>query len=86
MLRTCKYVQSMSKMIQVRNVPDALHRKLKSRAALEGMSLSDYVLREMEHLAERPTMKELADRIARLPRVEYQLSPAEIIREERDRR
>ena len=83
---TCKYVQSMSKMIQVRNVPDAVHRKLKSRAALEGMSLSDYILREMEHLAERPTMKELADRIARLPRVEYQLSPAEIIREERDRR
>lgn len=73
-------------MIQVRNVPDALHRKLKSRAALEGLSLSDFVLREMEHVAERPTMKELAERIARLPPVKYDISPAEMIREERERR
>ena len=73
-------------MIQVRNVPDAVHRKLKSRAALEGMSLSDYVLREMQHLAERPTMKELAERIAHRTPVKYHISPAEIIREERDRR
>lgn len=75
----------MSKMIQVRNVPDALHRKLKSRAALEGLSLSDYVLREMEQLAERPTMKELAARIASRTPVNYRVSPAELIREERDR-
>lgn len=73
-------------MIQVRNVPDALHRKLKSRAALEGLSLSDYVLREMEHVAEVPTMKELAERIALLPPVKYRRSPAEIVREERDSR
>jgi antitoxin FitA len=76
----------MPKMIQVRNVPDSLHRKLKSRAALEGMSLSDFVLKEMEHVAERPTMKELAARIASRTPVKYKLSPAEIIREERDRR
>jgi antitoxin FitA len=76
----------MAKMIQVRNVPDALHRKLKSRAALEGLSLSDFVLREMEHVAERPTIKELAERIARLPPVKYDISPAELIREERERR
>ncbi|MGP0072687.1 MAG: FitA-like ribbon-helix-helix domain-containing protein [Bryobacteraceae bacterium] len=76
----------MPKMIQVRNVPDSLHRKLKSRAALEGMSLSDFVLKEMEHVAERPTMKELAARIASRTPVRYKLSPAEIIREERDRR
>lgn len=76
----------MPKMIQVRNVPDSLHRKLKSRAALEGMSLSDYVLKEMEHVAERPTMKELAARIASRTAIKYKLSPAEIIREERDRR
>lgn len=82
---TCKYVLSMPKMIQVRNVPDALHRKLKSRAALEGLSLSDYVLREMEQLAERPTMKELAARIASRTPVNYRVSPAELIREERDR-
>jgi antitoxin FitA len=76
----------MSKMIQVRNVPDSLHRKLKSRAASEGISLSDFVLREMEHVAEKPTMKELAERIAKLPPVKYKRSPAEILREERDRR
>lgn len=86
MRRTCKYVESMAKMIQVRNVPDALHRKLKSRAALEGLSLSDFVLRELEHVAERPTLKELAERIARLPPVKYDISPAVMIREERERR
>jgi antitoxin FitA len=74
----------MAKMIQVRNVPDALHRKLKSRAALEGLSLSDFVLREMEHVAERPTMKELAARIARRAPVKLTISPVEIIRQERD--
>lgn len=73
-------------MIQVRNVPDSLHRKLKSRAAMEGLSLSDYVRREMEHVAERPTPKELAELIAKLPPVRYKTSPAEIIREERARR
>ena len=86
MWSTCKYVEGMSKMIQVRNVPDGLHRKLKARAALEGLSLSDFVLREMEHVAERPTMRELAARIASRTPVKYRVSPAEIIREERDRR
>jgi plasmid stability protein len=79
-------VWNMPKVIQVRNVPDRLHRKLKSRAALEGLSLSDYVLREMEHVAEVPTMKELTERIASLPPVKYKRSPAEILREERDSR
>lgn len=83
---TCKYVLNMSKMIQVRNVPDSLHRKLKSKAALEGLSLSDYLLREIEHVAERPTMKEIAERLAGLPPVKYKRSPAEVIREERDSR
>jgi plasmid stability protein len=83
---TCKHVYDMPKMIQMRNVPDGLHRKLKMRAASEGLSLSDYLLREMEHVAERPTMKELAERIASLPPVKYKRSPAEIIREERDSR
>jgi antitoxin FitA len=86
MCGTCKYVENMAKMIQIRNVPDALHRKLKSRAAAEGRSLSDLLLNEMEHVAERPTMKELAARIASRTPVKYKVSPAEIIREERDRR
>jgi antitoxin FitA len=46
-------------MIQIRNVPDTLHRRLKSRAALAGMSLSDYLMNEIPQLAERPTLDEL---------------------------
>lgn len=76
----------MSKMIQIRNVPDSLHRKLKARAATQGISLSDLVLREMEHIAEQPTMKEMMERLASLPPVKYKRSPAEILREERDNR
>jgi antitoxin FitA len=76
----------MSKMIQVRNVPDSLHRKLKARAEMEGISLSDLVLKEMEHIAERPTMKEMMERLASLTPVKYKISPAEILREERDNR
>ncbi len=76
----------MPKTIQVRNVPEKLHRTLKRRAAGEGLSLSNFVLRELEQVAERPTMKELAARIASQTPVRYKVSPAEIIREERDRR
>ncbi len=76
----------MPKMIQVRNVPDSLHRRLKSKAALEGLSLSDFLLREMEDVAERPTVKELAERIASRTPVKYKRSPVEILREERDSR
>jgi hypothetical protein len=53
------YVVHMTAMIQIRNVPDALHRQLKSRAALAGMSLSDYLLGELRRVAERPTLDEL---------------------------
>jgi len=76
----------MSKMIQIRNVPDALHRKLKSRAALEGLTLSDLLLREMELVAERPTLKEMAERLATRTPVKYKVAPAELLREERSRR
>jgi plasmid stability protein len=76
----------MSKMIQIRNVPDALHRKLKSRAALAGMSLSDYLLAQIREIAARPTMEEMIARIAKLPPATLSFSPAEAIREERDRR
>ena len=77
---------NMSKMIQIRNVPDPLHRKIKSRAALEGLSLSDFLLKEIERLAERPTPKEMADRLAARTPVKYRISPARILREERARR
>lgn len=73
-------------MIQLRRVPEALHRKLKARAALEGTSLSDYLLREIKDLAERPTPQELRDRLAQRPPVVLRLSPADVLRAERTRR
>jgi plasmid stability protein len=76
----------MSTMIQIRHVPDPLHRKLKARAALEGKSLSDYLLREIRRIAERPTTEEIMERLARLPRVSPRVPPAQVIREERDGR
>jgi len=76
----------MSRMIQIRNVPDALHRTLKVRAAMEGMSLSDYLLAELHEIAERPTLRELKQRIERRAPVDLPLSAAAIVRAERDAR
>ena len=73
-------------MLQIRNVPDDLHRRLKARAAHLGMSMSDYVLREIERLLDRPTREELYARIARLPPIDLDPPPNVILREERDRR
>lgn len=76
----------MSKMIQIRHVPEDWHRKAKARAALEGLSLSDYLLQELGRLIERPTMKEMLERIARRPRVNLKISAAQMVREDRDSR
>jgi plasmid stability protein len=73
-------------MVQIRNVPDDLHRELKVRAAQAGMTLSDYLLQEMRNLAVRPTMREWAEEVRKLEPVEVGISPAEAIRAERDRR
>ncbi len=81
----CGHAGGMSTMIQIRNVPDELHRLLKSRAALAGMSLSDYLLGEMRQVAERPTIAELRERLAALPPVALSISAAEAVRTERDR-
>jgi plasmid stability protein len=75
----------MAIMIQIRNVPDALHRRLKSRAALAGMSLSDYLLSEIREVAERPTLEELRARLERRSAVTPAVAPAQAIRAERDR-
>jgi plasmid stability protein len=75
----------MSIMVQIRNVPDELHRRVKAQAALAGMSLSDYLLNEMRELAERPTLDEMRARLASYPEVNLSVSPAEILRAERDR-
>lgn len=76
----------MSIMIQIRNVPEALHRKLKARAALAGMSLSDFLLAEVREVAERPTVDELRQRIAGRAVVAPSVPPAEVLRRERENR
>ena len=76
----------MSKMIQLRNVPDALHRTLKARAAMAGMSLSDYLLAEIREIAERPTLAELRERLHQRKPVAAQLDTARMVREEREGR
>ena len=75
----------MSTMIQIRNVPDTLHRRLKSRAALAGMSLSDYLLSEIRELAARPTAEELRGRLERRSSVMPSIAPIKAVRAERDR-
>jgi len=72
-------------MIQIRNVPDELHRQLKSRAALAGLSLSDYLLNEVRAAAERPTIEELRVRLQRHPPFIPSEAPVDLIRAERDR-
>ena len=76
----------MSKMIQVRNVPDELHRRLKARAAMSGMSLSDYLLGEMRRAAERLTPEEMRTRLAGRERVEPKEGVVEAVRAEREAR
>jgi plasmid stability protein len=73
----------MSKMIQLRNVPDALHRTLKARAAMAGMSLSDYLLTEIKEIAECPTLTDLRARLHKREPVVVGLDTARLVREER---
>jgi antitoxin FitA len=86
MCKTCKYHFCMSKMIQLRNVPDALHRTLKVRAAMAGMSLSDYLLAEIKEIEQRPTLAELQERLHQRKPVAVQLDTARLVREEREAR
>ncbi len=74
----------MSKMVQIRAVPDAVHSTLKARAAREGMSLSDFIKRELERIAERPSMQEWLERTRQAKPISCKLSPAQAIRELRD--
>lgn len=73
----------MSKTLQVRDVPEDVHRILKARAALGGMSLSEFVLRELERVANRPSREELYERLRRRQPVELDVSAAELIAAER---
>ena len=76
----------MSKMIQLRHVPDALHRQLKARAAMAGLPLSDYLIREVRKIAEQPTMEEMRERLSRREPYAGRRSPTDVLRAERDRR
>jgi hypothetical protein len=81
---TCSYHDNMSRMIQLRHVPDELHRTLKARAAMEGMSLSDYLLNQVRQIAERPTVDELRQRLARRAPVVTRVPPVRAVRAERN--
>jgi antitoxin FitA len=83
--RTCFYISRMTAIIQIRNVPDALYRRLRSRAALAGMSLSDYLLGEIRHVVERPPLDELRARLKRRSAMTLSMEPAQAVRAERDR-
>ncbi len=76
----------MAKMIQLRHVPDELHRKLKARAAMEGLSLSDYLLQAVAQIAERPSVNDLRRRLEGRESVRPRVPPAKAVRAERERR
>jgi antitoxin FitA len=75
----------MARTVQIRNVPDQLHRELKARAAMAGTSLSDYLLEDLRNLAVRPTMREWVREARGLEPVEVSRTAAEVLHEERDR-
>ena len=79
-------VPHMPKMIQLRHVPDALHRRLKARAALAGLPLSDYLIREVRKIAEQPTPEEIRERLRQREPYRGNTSPTEVVRSERDSR
>jgi plasmid stability protein len=84
MRHTRLYAENMSKMIQVRDVPDQVHSTLKARAAREGMSLSDFIKQELERSAEQPTMREWLESTRQAKPIPTKRSAAQIIRELRD--
>ena len=73
-------------VLKIRNVPDSVHRALKARAAMAGMSLSDFLLVELRGLAERPAIAELRERLRNRSRVAAGVSAADAVRRERDSR
>lgn len=77
---------AMGKMIQLRHVPDALHRTLKARAALAGLPLSEYLIREVRKIAERPTAEQMRARLAAREPLDTRVDPTSALRAERDAR
>ena len=85
MCTACKHVMHMTKMIQIRHVPEALHRVLRGRAARAGMTLSDYLRAELARAAEQLTPEELRERLTALEPAAVREPPARAVRRERDR-
>ena len=81
----CLHALRMPRMVQIRNVPDRLHRTLKVRAAESNLSLSDYLLRILERDARLPTLEEVRARLASRPPHVLSPTPTEILRAERER-
>ena len=76
----------MSRMIQIRHVPDDIHKILKIRAVEKGLSLSDYLLRELTKMVKRPTLDEVLKRIEKRAPVDLKESSVDAVRAERDNR
>ena len=86
MRRACCHAVRMNRNIQIRNVPPAIHRRLKARAATEGFTMSAYLLRMINSHLERPSRQEVLDRIRARPVFGQDVDFAEIIREGRSSR
>jgi antitoxin FitA len=76
----------MNKMIQIRNVPEKLHRDLKAKAARLGVSLSDYALKELRRAAKHASIDEILDELRAMEPVRPSIPAADLIRQERDSR
>lgn len=85
MWATPSHVAHMARMIQIRHVPDHLHRRLKARAAARGLSLSDYLRQELERAGAQLTPEELQQRLAELEPVDPGETGAAAVRAERGR-
>jgi antitoxin FitA len=72
--------------IQIRNVPDDVHRTLKARAAKQGMSLSEFLLAEVSGLARLPTLEEHVERVRNRPMADLGASAGDLIRDAREER
>ncbi len=77
---------SMSKMVQIRSVPDDVHRSLKVRAAHAGMTLSDFLLVEITHVANRPSIEDIVARIQKQPPPSIKIDSARLVRQMREGR
>lgn len=83
---TLRHADCMSKMIQIRNVPDEVHKALKIRAAKEGMTLSDYLAREIKNIVKRPLIDEVIENIKSRNIQSSKLDSVKAVRKERETR